>query len=311
MLQLFKDLKFYISFILLLFSGLLTAQQVADTTLVPEIEFPKFEKDNGPVVYIDELHNNFHTMSGRFLPFSKLIENDGYQPRSLTSYDNLDDNDVLVISNAIHQDNLRNWRQPIEAAFTDSEIEKLKNWVFSGGRLLLIADHMPFSGAANSLASAFGFHFCDGFAQLDNVEGQPDAFSLENNRLLQSEITNGNYGNKLESITTFTGSSFTIPESAIGLLKFKKGDACLQPEVAWRFNDSTKTLDLEESYQGSILYYGKGKLAVFGEAAMFTAQSVTNGSDVFLVGFNSPDAPNNVQFIRNLMYWLSITTNEN
>ncbi|MGB0915797.1 MAG: hypothetical protein ACPGVI_06975, partial [Crocinitomicaceae bacterium] len=41
------------------------------------------------------------------------------------------------------------------------EITFIKNWVKKGGKLVLIADHMPFAGAANDLAKAFGFEFCD------------------------------------------------------------------------------------------------------------------------------------------------------
>lgn len=281
------------------------SQQVADTTLVPHIANAYYENQKGPTVYIDELHNNFHTREGRFQPFTALLVRDGYIVKSLINFDVLKNADVLVISNAIHSNNVRNWQQPIHDAFSSEDIQIIKKWVEAGGRLLIIADHMPFSGATSSLASAFGFDFCDGFAQLSKPEGEPDLFSEENKRLVASKITDGTFGKALTSVTTFTGSSFQIPEKAIGVLKFKKGDECLQPEIAWQFEDTTSRKDLEGSYQGAIMDFGKGKLAVFGEAAQFTAQSVSTDNGTFHVGFNSQSAPNNVDFLRNLMLWLS------
>ncbi|WP_298900650.1 DUF4350 domain-containing protein [uncultured Psychroserpens sp.] len=280
------------------------SQQSADTTMVPKLERPYYKINEGPTVHIDEMHNNFHTKNGRFKPFSDLLKRDGYQVKALINYDDLKTQDILVISNAIEPRNIGNWQQPIYDAFKTKEIEQIKQWVSNGGRLLLIADHMPFSGASNTLANAFGFDFCDGFARLSKPRNQPDVFSKNNQRLIASKLTDGTYGKSLDSITTFTGSSFQIPSKAIGILKFKKGDTCLQPEIAWQFNDDTKTKDLEDNYQGAIMDFGKGKLAVFGEAAQFTAQTITNASGTFKVGFNSKNAPNNIDFIRNLMLWL-------
>ena len=283
------------------------AQQTADNIVIPKIENPRFELNRGPRVFIDHKHNNFHQILGRFKPFADLLKADGYQLDSILDYNKLQSNDILVISNPIHPNNIRNWRQPIYNAFSDEDILHIESWVKKGGKLLLIADHMPFAGAANALGYQFGFDFCDGFAQLTKeTNNSPDIFDFGNNRLLDSEITDGNFGKKLKSITTFTGSSFTIPEKAKGILKFNKEDVCLAPEVAWQFREDTKEMNLENSFQGAILNYEKGKLAVFGEAAMFTAQTITNNSGTFKFGFHAENAPNNVDFIRNLMYWLSL-----
>lgn len=300
-----KRLKRVLFYIFCGWFWLTNAQQSADTLLVPDIKKPYHKFQQGPKIFIDELHNNFHTFNGRYQPFSMLLQNDGYQVNPLTSLTSLGTFDILVISNAINAENIGNWRQPIYDAFTKEDIKSIKLWVHNGGRLLLIADHMPFSGAANSLANAFGFDFCDGFAQLSNSEGQPDVFAEHNNRLISSQITDGTYGKPINSVTTFTGSSFQIPKDAIGILKFQKGDTCLQPEIAWQFNEQTKTADLTDSYQGAILEFGMGRIAVFGEAAQFTSQKITNDNGTFYVGFKSRIAPNNVEFLRNLMLWLS------
>jgi hypothetical protein len=293
-------------FIFTLLPLLVNAQQDADQIIIPKFDEPTFNLGNGPKVYIDQSHHNFHQKSGRFKPFADLLTADGYQVDSIINLKKLHKQDVLVISNPINQKNLGNWQQPIHDAFTQEEIIFLQNWVAEGGNLLLIADHMPFAGAANTLANAFGFNFCDGFANLDKEQkNSPDIFSKENKRLLSSELTDGLKTGNIDELTTFTGSSFTIPKGAKGVLKFLKGDVCLAPEIAWQFNETTTRTYLEDSYQGAILNYGKGKIAVFGEAAMFTAQTVTNNSGTFKFGFHSNQAPNNIQFIRNLMFWLS------
>lgn len=287
-------------------SLLAIGQQPADDISIPKFDNPTFYLENGPQVYIDQSHQNFHQKSGRFKPFADLLAADGYQVDSLINLKSLNKSDILVISNPINQKNVGNWERPIYNAFDEDEISLIKKWVQNGGKLLLIADHMPFAGATNTLANAFGFNFCDGFANLDKEQNNlPDIFSNENKRLMSSEITDGTLGSKLETITTFTGSSFTIPKEATGILKFLKEDVCLAPEIAWQFNETTVRTTLEDSYQGAILNYGKGKIAVFGEAAMFTAQTVTNNSGIYKVGFHSSQAPNNIQFIRNLLFWLS------
>ncbi|WBX70781.1 hypothetical protein [Tenacibaculum retecalamus] len=295
-----------IVFVVIFLTSFCFSQQRAANIDVPKIKNPRFLKSTEPTIYIDQSHQNFHQKEGRFKPFADLLAADGYKVDSIINLKNLKIDDILIISNPIHQKNVRNWRQPIHSAFTKTEIAFIQNWVKKGGKLLLIADHMPFAGAANNLANAFGFNFCDGFAYLQKEKRNlPDVFSEDNERLVSSEITNGNLGKKINAVTTFTGSSFTIPKAAKEILKFKKNDYCLAPEVAWQFNDETPRHDLKDKYQGAILKYGKGKIAVFGEAAMFTAQTITNNSGIYKFGFHAKSAPNNVAFIRNLLFWFS------
>ena len=301
--SIFKNLKLFI--FVFVFTQTFFGQQKADNIEVSEIDNPNYKFNKGPKLYIDHLHQNFHKISGRFKPFADLLKNDGYRVDSLINLRTLKKEDVLVIANPIDKKNIGNWRRPIYNAFTVDEIKFIKNWVKRGGKLLLIADHMPFAGAANTLGKAFGFEFCDGFAYQKKVRNNtPDFFSLENKRLIPSKITS-NKNTYIESITTFTGSSFSIPEDAKGILRFKKEDYCLAPDIAWQFNETTIRKNLKDKYQGAILEFGKGKVAVFGEAAMFTAQTITNNSGTFKFGFHSKQAPNNIQFIRNLMCWLS------
>lgn len=300
------QLRLLASLFLLFFSeAVLIAQQQADTSYIINIETPRFPSENSPKILIDGMHNNLHQLNSGFAPFAKLAKADGFNVGALNSYGQLSEANILVIANPINSKNQGNWSRPVYTAFEDEEIQKIRNWVEDGGSLLLIADHMPFAGAAGKLANAFGFDYCDGFAQLSGMENGNEIFSKANNRLINNIITNGTFGKSIDRVTTFTGSSFSIPGEAIGILKFLENDRCLQPETAWQFNDSTKTSDLDGKFQGAIMKSGKGKIAVFGEAAMFTAQSITQNGKTFKVGFNSPAAPNNVEFIRNLLFWLA------
>jgi hypothetical protein len=48
---------------------------------------------------------------------------------------------------------------------------------------------------------------------------------------------------------------------------------------------------------------GKGRVAVFGEAAMFSAQLA--GPQKMPIGMNSPDATQNYQLLLNVIHWLT------
>jgi hypothetical protein len=57
--------------------------------------------------------------------------------------------------------------------------------------------------------------------------------------------------------------------------------------------------------QGALLEFGSGRVAVFGEAAMFTAQIVEQGPFSERIGFNARRATQNKTFILNVLHWLS------
>lgn len=141
---------FFLFILTLIGTDLTLAQQQGDPNFKPGIEDPAFPEGEGPVVLIDENHQNFHTSEGRYQPFAHLLRRDGYEVKSLESsitMDALKEADILVISNALSKSNVDNWKLPTPSAFTDQEIQTLQGWVKNGGSLLLIADHMPFPGA--------------------------------------------------------------------------------------------------------------------------------------------------------------------
>jgi hypothetical protein len=275
------------------------AQQLPDATADVSVATPAFAKDTGPRVVIDGAHHNFHKVDGNFKPFADLLRNDGFPVAgsdAAFTKDTLANVKILVIANALNPANDPKWELPTPSAFTPAEIAAVKRWVQDGGALLLIADHMPFAGAAQDLAKEFGFDYVNGFAFRMPGPRAGDAFIRADGTLKGDPLTA-----EIDRLVSFTGSAFTAPRGARTLFAFGKGYAVLMPKVAWAFSPSTPQQDADGLAQGAVMTVGKGRIAVFGEAGMFTAQD-SNGQKF---GFNAPDAPQNKAFILNVARWLA------
>lgn len=303
-----KNLYLFLAICLLIFFlhiQNLIAQQVADTTYNPIIENPAYEANMGSVIVIDEAHHNFHTMSGRYQAFAKLLQTDGYQVKPFKekfTKKRLEQGKILVISNALHERNIEDWSLPTSSAFTEDEIEAVNRWVKDGGSLFLIADHMPLPGCAADLAASFGFKFYNGFALDTTKRGGIDMFYRDKGTVKISAITEGRTKTeRIDSVGTFTGQGFEIPQKAEAILVFDSRFKMLMPEVAWEFTDKTPRIPIEGFSQIACLKYGKGRIVVSGEAAMFTSQRAGNGR---LVGMGSPEVPQNQQLLLNIVHWL-------
>lgn len=282
------------------------AQQIGDPDFNPPIFNPAYQFGKGSKIFIDEAHNNFHTREGRYKPFADLLERDGYVIQSLKDSINktsLQNVDIIVISNALNFKNTESWTLPTPSAFTDDEIKNLVSWVNDGGSLFLIADHMPFPGAAGELASRFGFKLNNGFAYDSVNGGRPDLFTRKDGTLHDNFITVGrNPKDAVDSIYSFTGEAFQIPDDAIPVLTFNNNFISLMPDTAWNFKDDTPQISIAGWSQGAVKNFGKGKVAVWGEAAMFSAQIAGNNNRK--VGMNAPEAKYNYQLLLNIIHWL-------
>jgi hypothetical protein len=283
------------------------AQQWPDPEVDTSVVRPLFKAHTGPVVAIDGGHQNFHTLEGRFAPFAALLRNDGFKVTALTAPftgESLDPVDVLVIANALHAVNVDNWTLPTPSAFTAEEIAAVKSWVHRGGALLLIADHLPFAGAAHDLAAAFGMEFVNGFA-LTGSDGGADVFTTSAGSLRDDAVTRGRGKDEaVTAVATFTGSAFAAPPDARPLIVLPDGFVLLMPRVAWQFDEQTPWRPAAGYLQAAALRYGAGRLAVFAEAGMFTAQ-LGGGEPPVRIGFNAPEALQNKQFILNTLRWLA------
>jgi hypothetical protein len=283
------------------------AQQLPDTAFSPPIARPAYPADRGPIVLIDEAHNNFHTADGRYLAFARLLRRDGYlvRPNKVPlAMAALDGARILVIANALHERNRDEWDLPNPSAFSPEEIAAVREWVAAGGSLLLIADHMPFPGAIDQLAAAFGVFFVNGFAQDSTKNDGTLVFHRSSGSLGSHAITNGRAaGERVDSVASFTGSAFRATVPVDTLMRLPPSTLVLMPHVAWQFSRLTPRLAGAGMLQGAVLTHGRGRVAVFGEAAMFSAQVA--GPQRNPMGMNNPAAPQNARFLLNVVHWLS------
>ena len=295
-------------------TGCVSSGQVPDKSYSPTINNPAYGAGSGPVVCVDEAHNNFHKIDNRFWAFGELLRRDGYvveAGKEKFSTDVLEHCNILVIANAMLESG--DWGEypyPTPSAFTDEEIKVGQIWVEGGGALLLIADHMPLAGTASALASAFGVEFNNGYAvagfdgeeNLEATFGKPTIFSIETKTLISSPITNGrNENESVTSVRSFTGQAFQAPVSAQPILVLPEDFISLMPVKSDDFGPDTKRIPVGGWLQGAVMRFGSGRAAFFGEAAMFTAQLSDNNP----MGMNAPMAEQNFQFVLNVMHWLS------
>ena len=282
------------------------AQQAADAAADVSVRSPAYAAGRGPLVLIDEGHGNFHTSDGRYAPFAAVLRNDGYRVAGLKgplTREALRGARVLVVANPLHPSNAENWTLPTPPAFTAAEAEAVKRFVREGGSLWLIADHMPFPGAAEPLAETFGFAFVNGFVGQRADPGAADYFRVADGTLVRHPVVAGRGAEEaVSSVRSFTGSAFRSPPGAEPVLRLSERYMALEPQEAWKFTDATPKRVLDGSWhQGATLRYGRGRVAVFGEAAMFTAQTSGGRS----IGFSASDAKENKQFLLNVAHWLS------
>ena len=287
--------------------------QQADADFDARVAHPAYV-GNGPRVSIDEAHRNFHTASGRYHPFARLIGNDGYRVEAghgLFTPDNLRAaGPILVISNAQGPNN-NEWG----SAFTPEEVQAVHDWVAGGGNLLLIADHFPMGGAAQPLAQAFGVEMAEGVTEdtLNCAAGETTSllYTRENGLLQSHPITDGrNPEETVKRVVAFTGQSLSVPQGAMPFLKlgatardFKPREPKIVKEgnnvrIVPQYGDPVPA---SGRAQGLALEVGKGRVVILGEAAMMTAQISGDGRPF---GMNAAGNDNR-QLALNIMHWLS------
>jgi hypothetical protein len=285
-----------------LFASSTAAQQIVDPAFKATVNDPAFNK-NFPRVLFDEGHNNQLSRMGRYKPFADLIDLDGYQVvvgRKIFNKETLDTFKILVIANALGADDIDDAgaEQP---AFADNECDAVREWVKSGGSLLLIADHAPYGAAAEILAKRFGVEMSKG--SIHDTAAQDSAtpgwitFSRENGLLLDHPVIAGRSDSeKVSRVMTFGGQSLKGPEGSSMFLKL--GDTIMETSPA----AGEKETSAAGRAQGVALKFGKGRVVVLAEADVLSAQ--VTGRERTPIGINSPGTDNK-QLALNIMHWLS------
>ncbi len=237
-----------------------------------------------PRVAIDAAHWNGATAEGSYQPFAKLLADDGYSVASYTEewrLSGLRRFQVLVVvrplgwSGSFRQlaADLRLPAPPIEQQnpFGSGEIDAAKQYVQSGGRLLLIID--PNSAeASQQLASQFGIGMNPDPAQ-DRI---PPRFTPVAGMLGKHAITR-----EVKCVASSGGQWLTGPAGSTPLLRVERN------QVLAVASD-----------------YGQGRVVVLGDPGLASARFAGEGAKRIPIGMNQNDC-DNLRFVRNLMFWLS------
>ena len=269
-----------------------------------------------PLLLFDQGHNNAHSPTKGYAPFAKLMRADGCEVEASKGRINreaLHGVDVLIIVNAdggsnpkLFGFNLVPLRRGVRGspAFSADEVKAIQDWVATGGALLLIADHAPFGAAAANLAAAFGVTMHRGFAEVPNqYEGQVDPgeieFSTENGLLAGHPIISGLRTNEhIHRVHSFTGQSLDGPPGS-SILKLPP--LAIEQQPVTKNNLGQASDPPAGAAQAVVFEFGKGRVAVLGEAAMLTAQIDQQGH---AFGMNLAGLDNR-QFALNLVHWLT------
>ncbi len=202
-------------------ASMVRAQQVVDLTYDTRVARPAYKQD-GPRVFVDEAHRNFHTARR---PIQAVCRSDlerrlsrQRQHRRRSPLRHSKTARILVIANATGE-------PPANSAFTDAECDAVHDWVRSGGSLLLIADHAPYGSAASALGRRFGVDM-SATATADEQNyyvpfGNPGfiVYKKADGRIADHAITTGrDLSEAISTIMTFTGQSLKGPAGSVALL---------------------------------------------------------------------------------------------
>jgi hypothetical protein len=114
----------------------------------------------------------------------------------------------------------------------------------------------------------------------------------------------------VESVSNFGGSAFRVAGKNRPLMRLSGLAAALTAD----FNDPSrgyvgKPKPIGGWLQGATIEHGSGRVAVFAEAAMFSAQ--LSGPQKRPMGMNAPYAKDNPRLLLNVVRWLTETKDYN
>lgn len=286
--------------------------QEADMTADMSVGSPKFRPETSPRVYFDAGHGNFHDIETTYAPFAKLLENDGLVIRrheGLFTEEKLKGMDLLIIVNATPVGDADSETSP---AFKESEINDIRKWVENGGSLLLIADHDPFGSATAGLAKAFGVGMSSVWTtdtlRSSGVAGKATwlVFSEENKGLGRHAIVQGETPESaVKRAITFTGQSLSFDPDWTSVLQLSEEarNYYERSDAEASASDTTKFIPAPGQSQMIAREYGKGRIVIAGEAAMFTSQKARLFFKTYRAGFNYGDYDNK-NLVLNTVRWL-------
>jgi hypothetical protein len=249
---------------------------------IPQNSFKKISLKKR--IAIDEGHFNLHTINGTYAVLAGTLKEAGFNVSGHTgpfSTENLANVDVLIIANPFPdiRDSLiaranragepfRYSSAATRSAFTNDEVEAIRNWVSKGGSLLLILDHAPHGKTGELLAAAFGVESRN-VSTLDRASRDPEVDTTEAATILFTK-SKGLLGEHLiltdiDSVTTYTGESLLGPPRSAVLLTLPSTAIDLDWDASTK---KFRNLSANGRVQALAFEYNPGRVVVLGEAAM-------------------------------------------
>jgi hypothetical protein len=171
--------------------------------------------------------------------------------------------------------------------FARKEVDAVVAWVEAGGSLLLLTDHEPFASPASELAGRLGVRFSrETVRSASSPQSARILFSRKDGSLGKHEVTRGS-----NKIATYGGQALWRPGSQTERL-------LALPEVM--ISEVGQRIDTAGAAQMIAFPYGRGRVIMSGEAALFSAQRHADGSRIGLADV----ATDNERFVVSAMRWL-------
>jgi hypothetical protein len=293
--------------------------QDADASFRPRVIEPAFAEGRRPRLVIDQGHGNVHTADGRYRPFARLMERDGFRvlpSEGRITADALRNTDVFVTADALGYKGMAQQLANIIGlerivdlgvdAFAADEISTLATWISSGGNALIVADHPPAADGSQRLAAAFGVEMTAWWAEdeqnKDPETGNPATlvFSRDAGLVADHPILNGRTeAERINRVMTFAGQALKPGPNGVALLRLSP----TAREYPFRFSRETQGRSAAGLAQAVALEFGRGRVVIVGEAAALTAQRIETPEGTFLMGMNRAGTDNQ-QFALNIVHWL-------
>jgi hypothetical protein len=249
---------------------------------------------SNPVILFDEAHNPQYSIDsnpaygsiGGYKEFANMLTNAGYtigtiNPGTLIDDSTLEEADILVIVAS-------------QYPYMEEELDVIKAWVETGGRLLLISDWGTFSTQMDLLTNKFGLDFANNrlHDSDDNVVADYDYRLFYNdNNLLPHPITFG-----ISRVEMYAGDGLiTTPSDAIPII-------CTDDDgtATWENGSIASKISVMSILESG--YAGIGRLCVIGDSNLWDSayDADNDGSLDFF------DSDNQILAL-NTINWLSTT----
>jgi hypothetical protein len=185
-------------------------------------------------------------------------------------------------------------------ALTSAEITAIRNFVFNGGGLFMIADHAGADRNSDGIDAAGVFNA---------LMGSPSVFGITYNDNSADKTfgwfddhPDGNFTTDTSSAIIWTGA-YGVPSSSRGLGLFGSSSMTLSGAAKGHVWKTTSTHDTSSGVTYATSTYGTGRVAAIGDSSV--TEDATNGcSHSTFLGYNDPSYDNGLM-VANGINWLA------